>query len=125
MMEADAQAELDAGDRRQRVDLRLHLGGGAGGGVGGGKDAHHLVADRLDDAPAARFGGSPGCAQAGRHGFEARGISRRLIETRAAAHVGKKHGALPLRHSANCALYCSKGFRHCATFCNPCRLRPS
>ena len=49
-MKSDAYRALDIGNRWQRRDLELHVGGGKMPAIGVGQHAHDLVADGLDDA---------------------------------------------------------------------------
>jgi hypothetical protein len=95
VLEADANAELRVLDHRQRVDGMLHVGRRARGGVGRREKHHHLIADRLDDAPAERSDERRRRSRQFWIASKRLRVARSLVELRAAADVGEQYRGLP------------------------------
>ena len=100
VVEADADADLRAADRRQLGDGALHFDCCVGGRVGSEKSAHHLLTDGLDHPPLGVERLLAHQVDALLDGGVRDGVARRLVELGAAAHVGEQHRRLAdlLRH---------------------------
>ena len=81
----------ELGDAAMHVDRRVT-------GVAGAREhGHHLVADRLDDAAVAVLARGPHDVDAATDERQRDGVTRGLVEARAAGHVGEQDGGVMWR----------------------------
>src|SRR5262245_26245474 len=102
VVEAYADLELYLAFTQTLQDLRLHFARRFRSRVRGREYAHRAIADRLHDAPVVRRRNLREQGEALAHLPERGGVSQRLVQVRAVAHICEQHGhAVFLMHHAS------------------------
>jgi len=96
VVQPDARGQAHGADGGEGIQLGLHLERGAAAGAGVGKDTHHFIADRLDDAPAVALGDGGEELHAHVDGRMRGRVANRFVKLCTAAHVSEEYTAFRL-----------------------------